>query len=138
MVGEQASNISPEASLVDAGRVMAAEAKGPAVVASGIGNAQGAAGAVAGTARAARREAMRQEGIPTSQQPSNQLSTKGGRQHQYEVPKAGGGTQTKIVTNQLKDRNHGPHYEAGKPKSPRRTDPGGRLRHTNDKTKVNY
>lgn len=90
------------------------------------------------SARAARRAAMRQEGIPTSQQPSTQVSTQGGRQQQYEVPKAGGGTETKIVTNQLKDRNHGPHYEAGKPKSSSRTDPRGRLRHTNDKTKVEY
>jgi RHS repeat-associated protein len=88
------------------------------------------------TTRAARREAMRQEGIPTSQQPSSQTSTEAGRQSTYEVPKAGGGTQTKIVTNQLKDENHGPHVEAGAPKANGQTDPSGRLRHANPKTKV--
>jgi RHS repeat-associated protein len=90
------------------------------------------------TTRAARREAMRQEGIPTSQQPSTQVSpsTNAGRQYTYEVPKEGGGTQTKIVTNQLKDDNHGPHVEAGAPKANGQTDPSGRLRHANPKTKV--
>ncbi len=80
---------------------------------------------------------MRQEGIPTSQQPSSQKSTEAGRQSTYEVPKAGGGTETKIVTNQLKDENHGPHVEAGAPKAHGQTDPSGRLRHANPKTKVN-
>ena len=93
----------------------------------------------ADTTRAARREAMRQEGIPTSQQPKEggQISTEAGRQYTYEVPKAGGGTETKIVTNQLKDANHGPHVEAGAPKANGQTDPSGRLRHANRKTKVN-
>ncbi len=123
--------------------VMTADAEESAAVAAEAGNAERAAGAEeAGaaprTARAARREAMRREGIPTSQQPSSQVSTRGGRQYTYNVPKPGGGTQTKIVTHQLMDRNHGPHFEAGRPKSPPRTDPGGRLRHTNDKTKVHY
>ncbi len=66
---------------------------------------------------------MRQEGIPTSQQPSSQTSTDAGRQYTYEVPKEGGGTQTKIVTNQLKDENHGPYVEAGAPKANSQTDP---------------
>ena len=119
------------------GGVLVAEAETPARVASELGNAERVS-EVAATGRAARREAMREEGIPTSQKPSHQMNTQGGRQYQYEVPKAGGGTLTKIVTNQLKDRNHGPHYEAGRPKTPQRTDPGGRLRHSNDKTKIDY
>jgi hypothetical protein len=119
------------------GGVAIADAEETAVIGS---SEDASAEATASTARAARREAMRGEGVPTSQQPATQVSPRGGagRQYQYEVPKPGGGTQTKIVTNQLRDRNHGPHYEAGVPKSPRRTDPGGRLRHSNNKTKVSY
>jgi len=90
------------------GGVAIAEGETTARVASAVGNSERTAEATATTARAARREAMRGEGIPTSQQPKNQLSTSGGRQYQYDVPKRGGGTQTKLVTNQLRDRNHGP------------------------------
>jgi hypothetical protein len=81
---------------------------------------------------------MRKEGIPTSQQPASQVSTPAGRQQVYKVPKPGGGTEKKIVTNQLKDRNHPPHVEAGRPKAGGQTDRSGRLRHANDKSKVYY
>jgi protein-tyrosine-phosphatase len=91
----------------------------------------------ADTVHGAQREAQRQEGIPTSQQPDKQVSTKAGRQYTYTVPKEGGGTQTKIVTRQHADRNHGTHVEAGSPKAKGQTDPSGRLRHDSDKTKVN-
>src|SRR5262249_41056210 len=53
--------------------------------------------------RAARRQAMREAGIPTSQQPVSQRSVHTpegkpvGRQYTYETPKAGGGTQTQSV-----------------------------------------
>ena len=127
----------------------AATAQGTVTATTGAANLGAAAGdAINGalqssgsgqdTTRAARREAMRQEGIPTSQQPSSQTSTEAGRQYTYEVPKEGGGTQTKIVTNQLKDENHGPHVEAGAPKANGQTDPSGRLRHANPKIKVDF
>ena len=90
------------------------------------------------TQRAARREAMRKAGIPTSQVPVSQMSTPAGRQLTFEVPKPGGGTETKIVQNQLLDRNHGPHIEAGRPKKNGQTDPSGRSRLRNDKVKVEY
>jgi hypothetical protein len=89
------------------------------------------------TVHGAQREAMRQEGVPTSQQPEKQVSTKAGRQYTYEVSKPGGGKETKIVTRQHADQNHGTHVEAGSPKANGQTDPSGRLRHKNDKTKVN-
>jgi hypothetical protein len=89
------------------------------------------------TIHGAQREAQRQEGIPTSQQPDKQVSTKAGRQYTYTVPKEGGGTQTKVVTRQHLDRNHGPHVEAGPPKPSGATDPSGRLRHDCNKSKIN-
>jgi len=91
----------------------------------------------ADTVHGAQRESMRQEGIPTSQQPDKQVSTKAGRQYTYTVSKPGGGKQTKIVTRQHADRNHGTHVEAGSPKANGQTDPSGRARHSNNKTKVN-
>lgn len=65
------------------------------------------------------------------------MSTEAGRQYTYTVPKEGGGTETKIVTRQHMDENHGTHVEAGRPKANGQTDPSGRMRHANDKTKVN-
>jgi RHS repeat-associated protein len=91
------------------------------------------------TARAAQREAMRQQGIPTSQQ-GKQTSTEAGRQYTYEVPKAGGGTETKIVQrNSGTDRSHPgqPHVEAGSTKPGGQTDSIGRPRLDSNKTKVN-
>jgi hypothetical protein len=97
------------------------------------------------TPRAARREAMRQADIPTSQQPQAQVSvgatdgTKAGRQYTYEKPTPGGGTQTMSVQHSLTDRvkGHGPHWEAGPVKPGGQTDSLGRPRLTNDKAKVN-
>jgi len=82
---------------------------------------------------------MRQQGIPTSQQ-GKQTSTEAGRQYTYDVPKAGGGTETKIVQrNSGTDRNHPgqPHVEAGTPKPGGQTDSIGRPRLDSNKTKVN-
>jgi hypothetical protein len=83
---------------------------------------------------------MRQADIPTSQQPSRQLYTPAGRQLEYEVPRAGGGSIKKVVTNQTTDLvpGHGPHWEAGEVKVPERRDALGRLRVTNAKIKVYY
>ena len=96
------------------------------------------------TSRAARREVMRKEGIPTSQQPKSQSKNSSGREYSYDVPKKGGGTQTKSVQQQTKDRSHQeqPHWEAGKVK----TDDHGNIqlnrynrpKLTNSKSKVNY
>ena len=96
------------------------------------------------TSRAARREVMRQEGIPTSQQPRSQSKNASGREYTYEVPKGGGGTQTKSVQQQTMDRNHeGAHWEAGKVKEDPRTgevrmNEHGRPKLQNDKSKVYY
>ncbi|EMN82227.1 RHS repeat-associated core domain protein [Leptospira interrogans serovar Grippotyphosa str. UI 12764] len=97
------------------------------------------------TSRAARREAMRKEGIPTSQQPKSQSKNASGREYQYEVPKNGGGKQTKSVQQQTMDRSHPneKHWEAGKVKVHEKT---GEIRYNNygrpkldsDKSKVNY
>jgi hypothetical protein len=90
--------------------------------------------------RQARRESMRLAGIPTSQQPTSQVSTSSGRQLAYGIPKPGSGTQKMVVTNQRTDRvaGHQPHWEAGPVKIPERSDALGRLRVTNQKAKVNY
>ena len=63
------------------------------------------------------------EGIPTSQQPTSQAKDAAGRTYQYEVPKPGGGTETKSVQQQTLDRSHPGrgHWEAGKVKSDPRT-----------------
>jgi RHS repeat-associated protein len=87
---------------------------------------------------AARRDAMRKEGIPTSQQPTNQKQTSAGRVLEYEVPKPGGGTIKKQAQQQTKDRNHGPHWEVGTPKPGGQTDPAGRNRLQNGKSKSFY
>lgn len=92
------------------------------------------------SSRMARRESMREAGIPTSQQPVKQISTPAGRQLHYQLPTAGGGSRKMVVTNQTTDRvpGHGKHWEAGAAKVPERTDPLGRTRVSNTKAKVNY
>lgn len=67
---------------------------------------------------AARREAMRQAGIPTSQQPISQSRNASGREYRYEVPQAGGGSVQATVQQQTMDVSHmdEPHWEAGKVK----------------------
>lgn len=89
------------------------------------------------TPRAARREAMRRAGIPTSQQPTWQRShrgngyTKPGRELVYDTPDG-----PKHVQHQLMDRDHGPHWEAGSPKPGGQRDSVGRRRLQNSKAKV--
>lgn len=92
------------------------------------------------TSRQARRESMRQAGIPTSQQPVKQIHTTAGRQLHYELPRPGSVKKPMVVTHQTTDRvpGHGPHWEAGPAKQPQRADPLGRTRVTNDKAKVNH
>jgi RHS repeat-associated protein len=97
------------------------------------------------TSRAARRDSMRQVGLPTSHTPIHQLRTRAGYQYEYELPTKDGPLWM-VVTDQTTDRvpGHGPHWEAGPVKlsgagatSPR-TDPLGRLRVSNTKVKVDY
>ena len=96
------------------------------------------------TSRAARREAMRDAGIPTSQQPKSQSKNASGREYTYEVPKNGGGKQTKSVQQQTLDSSHPGqnHWEAGKVKTDRdgntRMNNYGRPKLDSDKSKVNY
>ena len=70
------------------------------------------------SSRAARREAMRQAGIPTSQQPISQSRNASGREYRYEVPQVGGGVVQATVQQQTMDVSHQdePHWEAGKVK----------------------
>jgi RHS repeat-associated protein len=103
--------------------------------------AEGAGGGAveAPTMRAGQREAMRQQDIPTSQQPTAQTNTPAGRQYEYEVPKPGGGTTTKVVQrNNGTDSSHPgeQHVEAGSPKPQGQTDSIGRPRLDSSKTKV--
>ncbi|MDU4289664.1 RHS repeat-associated core domain-containing protein [Mixta calida] len=70
------------------------------------------------SSRAARREAMRQAGIPTSQQPISQSKNSSGREYSYETPKPGGSTGLSSVQEQTMDISHPdkPHWEAGQVK----------------------
>jgi hypothetical protein len=66
------------------------------------------------TSRAARRKVMRDQGVPTSQQPKSQSKNDSGREYTYETPGSYGTTETKSVQQQTKDRSHDePHWEAG-------------------------
>ncbi|SCZ71164.1 RHS repeat-associated core domain-containing protein [Photorhabdus luminescens] len=68
---------------------------------------------------AARREAMRQAGIPTSQHPVSQSRNSSGREYSYETTKPGGGKGLSSVQEQTMDISHPdkPHWEAGQVKT---------------------
>ena len=104
-----------------------------------------AKGGEALTSRAARREAMRDAGIPTSQQPVSQSRNASGREYSYDVSAPGGGTQRMSVQQQTMDRSHPgqAHWEAGRVKIDQATgavreNNYGRPALTNDKSKVDY
>lgn len=110
----------------------------------GSGNS-GGGGSEGKTPRAARREAMRKQGIPTSQQPVSQSKNASGREYTYQVPKQGGGTKTMSVQQQTLDRSHPGqgHFEAGPVKVDPLTGEIRRNRHgrpqlQNSKSKVDY
>lgn len=94
------------------------------------------------TSNAARREVMRDAGIPTSQQPISQSQNASGREYTYEVNTSAGGTTTMSVQQQTMDANHSSHWEAGKVKTDEsgnvRTNNYGRAKLQNDKSKVYY
>lgn len=115
--------------------------------------------AVAKISRAARREAMRHQGIPTSQQPTKQTYHKDSdgvarRSYSYSVPKErtalekGGKYKSMTVINdpapKAASAHHGPHWEAGKTKTPDpltnkpRLDQYKRERLENGKSRVGY
>ena len=68
----------------------------------------------ASSSREARREAMRQEGIPTSQQPTSQSRNASGREYRYEI-ETSWGKKIKSVQQQTMDSSHPgqQHWEAG-------------------------
>jgi len=118
------------------------EAKAASIVAKAEIKAEAKAEAKL-TSNSARREAMRQEGIPTSQQPKSQSKNASGREYSYHVPKKGGGTETKSVQQQTMDKSHKgePHWEAGKVKTDNgtvRMNNYNRPKLENNKSKVNY
>ena len=99
------------------------------------------------TQRAATREAKRQAGIPTSQQPVSQHNgaargTKVGRQQTFETPKPRGGIEQKSVqvSRDIRGKHAGkPQIEAGTIKSGRQIDAGGRPRIDNPgKVRVDF
>ena len=123
---------------------MAILSRGEAGPGGRVESSEGTGGGVpeAPTMRSGQREAMRQENIPTSQQPTTQTNTPAGRQYEYDVPKPGGGTTAKVVQrNNGTDSSHPGelHVEAGTPKpgKPTPTDSIGRPRLDSNKTKVN-
>jgi RHS repeat-associated protein len=113
--------------------VMVAEGEGAAVVTSEIEM----------TSNAARRAAMREAGIPTSQQPvpaGQQIgprTTAQGKNYEYDVP-GKGRMAVQQTAKPGPNEPHGPHWEAGKIKTEVRQDPLGRPRLQNDKSRVEY
>ncbi len=96
------------------------------------------------TSRAARREVMRKQGIPTSQQPLSQSRNASGREYRYEVAVTGGRREIKSVQQQTMDRSHPGqgHWEAGTVKvddwGTVRMNDYGRPKLASDKSKVDY
>ncbi|MGV3631207.1 MAG: hypothetical protein ACO1O6_08375 [Bacteroidota bacterium] len=92
------------------------------------------------SSRGARRSVMREQNIPTSQQPKSQYKNSSGMNYEYEVPKSGGGTEVKSVQQKTKDRGHeeAPHWEAGSPKKNQQVDQYGNKRLRSDKSKKEY
>ena len=96
------------------------------------------------TSRAARRSAMRQEGIPTSQQPKSQMKSESGYEYRYDIPGSYGTVSEKSVQQQTIDRSHPgePHWEAGNTKVDEygkpRLNKYGIPKLQNKKTKVEY
>ena len=99
---------------------------------------------VVGTSRHARREVMREEGIPTSQQPKSQSQNASGREYSYEMSKEYGEKEIKSVQQQTMDRSHQeePHWEAGSVKIDNWNNPQynqyGRPKLNSDKSKTYY
>ena len=100
---------------------------------------------VSKTSRAARREVMREQGIPTSQQPESQSKNASGREYRYEVPLEYGKKKEKSEQQQTLDCSHenSPHWEAAGVKVDKRTgetqmNPYGRPKLRSNKSKRYY
>jgi hypothetical protein len=94
--------------------------------------------AIEGTSRAARRQAMRETKIPTSQQPVSQRGSAGHRQYEYEVHTREG-KKTAVVTHHPADAKHPqPHWHAGPAKEPPRLNRQGTLKYKSGGSKVQY
>ena len=99
-------------------------------------------GKKASSSREARREAMRQEGIPTSQQPTSQSRNASGREYRYEI-ETSWGKKIKSVQQQTMDSSHPgqQHWEVGDVKMKDgqiRYNKYDRPRLVNSKSKVDY
>jgi len=95
--------------------------------------------------RQARRQVMREQGIPISQQPTSVSKNASGWEYRYEVPTAGGGIEIKSVQQQTLDRSHPGqgHWEAGTVKTDPRTgeirfNDYGRPKLKSNKSKADY
>jgi hypothetical protein len=87
------------------GGVAIADAEETAAVTSRLGNASAATAArevdaVAGSSNAARREAMREGGIPTSQQPRSQVRSPHGNSYEYNVNRQNNRSSDKTIQGQ--------------------------------------
>jgi RHS repeat-associated protein len=129
----------------EAARAAQAVEHGVEAARGGEAAAKGATEGSALTSRAARRDAMRDAGIPTSQQPVSQSRNASGREYSYDVPAPGGSTQRMSVQQQTMDRSHPgqAHWEAGRVKTDPRTGAArengyGRPALANGKSKVDY
>ena len=94
------------------------------------------------SSNAARKQVMREQKIPTSQQPVSQSKNASGREYTYDVPKSGGGSKKVSVQQQTLDRSHPGqnHWEAGPVKmadGQMRMGNYGRPALNNQKSKVN-
>ncbi len=94
---------------------------------------------------AARKQVMKDEKIPTSQQPKSQFQNESGGEYTYGVSKPGGGNEIESVQQQTMNRSHPGQgrWGAGKVKSDPvtgevRTNEYGRPVLENDKSKVDY
>ena len=121
------------------GGVLAQEVKG------GVNEGKNIVKDISKTSREARRDVMRKEGIPTSQQPVSQSKNSAGREYTYEVSKSYGGVQKKSVQQQTMDRSHPgeKHWEGGYVKLDSRTgeirmNNYGRPKLDSNKSKVDY
>jgi RHS repeat-associated protein len=130
----RAAGASLMGALAEVGNTLLRDQCGEELLCSG--NARSVAPKI--SSRAARRAAMREQGIPTSRPADRQVRPRqapADRQYQYDAP----GGQTRTVTHHSPDPQHpNPHWEAGTAKQPVRTDPLGRQRYGTDKTKKEY
>jgi RHS repeat-associated protein len=125
------------------GQVNVAVAEGEGAAITTVAAEAEAGNTVTLTSNAARRAAMREVGMPTSQQPvpaSQQIGprrTAQGQNLEYDVPGKGRMAVQQTAKPGPKEP-HGPHWEAGRVKPTGTTDALGRPRLRSDKSRVEY